>query len=143
MLTLRLITSLLYDHSDKEQEIRRETEFARAPQQFNDSLIPVSRSLAFVGWIIRATIAKIHVNCHFVQNITCTRQFWFAWTVLVCFCCLFCVYFECFCVDFCAFYSKHVRCCDVTVTSLAFAKILGFCEERPKCLDESKVIPNR
>lgn len=49
MLTLRLITSLLYDCSDKEQEIRLETEFARARKQFHDSLIPVSRSLGFVG----------------------------------------------------------------------------------------------
>lgn len=49
MLTLRLITSLLYDCSDKEQEIRLETEFARALRQFNDSLKIVSRSLATVG----------------------------------------------------------------------------------------------
>lgn len=58
MLTLRLITSLLYDHSDKEQEIRLKTEFARARPQFNDSLIPVSRSLASVGWFYALTSQK-------------------------------------------------------------------------------------
>lgn len=55
MLTLRLITSLLYECCDKEQEIQEETEYARANQQFHDSLWSVSRSLACIGWIYAPT----------------------------------------------------------------------------------------
>lgn len=99
MLKLRLITSLLYDHSDKEQEIRLETESARAHQLFNDSLF---QSVA--RWH-----SKGEFTCYrrkFTRELSLRPKHNLYAAILIClnFSCLFLLLvlclFSAFCVDF-------------------------------------------
>lgn len=126
MLTLRLITSLLYDHNDKEQEIRLETEFARARQQFNDSLI---QSVA--RWHLQGEFTCYHRKNTRELSLRSKHNLYAAILICLNFSCLFlllvlCLFWVLFVLIFVLCIPQYVRCYDVTVTSLAVAKNWAF-----------------